>query len=208
MRISICIPTWEARGKGVELLIRCLDSVKKQNFKDYEIVISDDSEDGKISNLCDNYTVRYIRNFYNKGMAENTNYAIKEAKGDLIKILYQDDWLEEDNYLQVLSDNFKSQDNWLITASSNNPSPHFKDWNQNTLGSPSALSIRNDNPLLFKSLKFFLDLEFYQRMFKKFGDPKILTNIKVGIGLGEWQETNNLTKEQLEADYLKFMSQS
>lgn len=183
--ISICIPTYK---RGKEFLPRALDSINSQNYKDYEIVINEDTE--------------------GQGMAWNTNFVIKQSKGDLIKILYQDDWLAEENSLQQIVDNFKANDNWLITSSNNNPHPHFNDWNQNTLGSPSCLTIRNKDPLLFKDLKFFLDLDYYQRMFKKFGNPKILDKVGVNIGLGTWQETNNLTQEELEVDYLKFMKQS
>lgn len=206
MKISVVCPVWEAYGHGNELLNNALNSVKKQNYKDYEIVVTDDSEDNKIADLCDNFDVRYLRNPNQKGMASNTNFAIREAKGDLIKILYQDDCLAEENSLQQIVANFKVNDNWLITSSSNNPHPHFNDWNQNTLGSPSCLTIRNKDPLLFKDLKYFLDLDYYRRMFTKFGNPKILNKIGIIIGLGTYQTTNHLTQEEIQKDYEKYSS--
>jgi glycosyltransferase involved in cell wall biosynthesis len=168
MRFSICIPTYK---RGKEFLQRALDSVHSQNFKDYEIVIEEDLD--------------------GKGMAFNTNRVIKKAKGELIKILYQDDYLEPD-YLQKVSDTFIG--NWLFTASSNNPNPRYSQ--VNTLGSPSALTIRNENPLLFnESLKWVLDLDYYRRMYQRYGLPQILTTTKVIIGLGVHQETNHLSQE-------------
>ncbi len=208
MRISVCIPVYPMSDVGVQMLERCLKSIWKQNFKDFEILISDNSKNDEIYELVKDLKVRYL---YNPviGMAVNTNNAIIKAKGEIIKILYQDDYLEDENYLQVVSDNFKVNDKWLVTASHNNPEPHFNDWNKNTLGSPSALTIRNQELLLFnKDLKFYLDLDYYQRMFKKFGNPKILKQVKVGIGIGSHQVTNNLTLEELEDDYLTFIKQS
>lgn len=175
MKLSIAVPIYKPMKNSEFFIARCLDSIKSQTFTDYEIVMT---EAGK--------------------MAENTNAAIKQSKGELIKILYQDDYLADDHALQHIVDNFTNEDNWLITGSSNN----HPFWNayvgkgRNTLGSPSALTIRNKDPLLFnESLQWVLDCEYYQRMYDKFGEPKILTRIGVVIGIGDHQETHNLSEE-------------
>lgn len=195
-KISVCIPVYEMHGKGVEMLKRCLLSLQNQKFTDFEVVISDDSENLDIWNLLRNYTesldILYVKNL-NKGMAANTNSAIKSARGELIKILYQDDYLAHKNSLKNIVGNFT--ENWMITGSSNNPHPYYS--HVNTLGSPSCLTIRNHDPLLFdENLKWVLDLEYYKRMYEKWGTPQILDEVNVVIGLGEWQETNHLTLEE------------
>lgn len=206
--ISICIPCYEMYGVGVEMLERCLKSVEQQTFKDFEVIVTDDSEDNQIADLCDSFNVRYLRNPKEKGMATNTNFAIQQAKGELIKILYQDDYLAYENALQDVIDNFKEQDNWLITACSNNILPHYNDrikTGYNTIGSPSVVTIRNDNPLLFdESLKWLLDCEYYQRTFERYREPKILMKVGVVIGVGEHQETNHLSNEQKNEEYTRF----
>ena len=40
-KISVCIPTYEMRGFGAAFLKQCLDILKKQTFKDFDVVISD-----------------------------------------------------------------------------------------------------------------------------------------------------------------------
>ena len=48
--ISICIPTYEFKGDGVKYLSELLDSLRKQTFKNFDIVVSDHSLDDKIIN--------------------------------------------------------------------------------------------------------------------------------------------------------------
>ena len=52
--ISICIPTYEMHGKAKELLKRNFEILLKQTYKKFEVIISDNSEDGVVKNLCEN----------------------------------------------------------------------------------------------------------------------------------------------------------
>lgn len=193
MKISICIPTYEMHGVGPQMLSRCLDSVNRQSFKDIEIIVSDNSKDNGVYDVCRSYPVRYLRNPI-IGMAANTNNGIKKAQGELIKILYQDDYLAPDS-LKDISDVFGPKTSWLIQACSNNPKPFFSK-SENTLGSPSVLTIRNKDPLLFdEDLSWVLDLDYYKRMFDLYGQPKILNKVGVIMGLGAWQHTYHMSDE-------------
>ena len=49
--ISVCIPTYEMYGEGYRLLKRNLEILSIQNFKNFEIVVTDNSEDFKIKEL-------------------------------------------------------------------------------------------------------------------------------------------------------------
>ena len=51
-KISIAVPTYEYRGKGVEVLEYAFNTMVKQTFKDFDVVISDHSVDDKIEVLC------------------------------------------------------------------------------------------------------------------------------------------------------------
>ncbi len=153
---------------------RCIDSIHNQTFEDYEIVIT---KEGK--------------------MAENTNAGIKKAKGELIKILFMDDYFTHKNALQVIVDSFKGQ--WLASGCKHDPgdNPHWPRWNDkmiegmNTIGSPSVVTIKNEEPLLFdENLGWLLDCDYYQRMYDKYGEPVFLNDINVTIGIGEHQATN------------------
>lgn len=163
-------------------LERALNSIRSQTFQDYEIVIT---EKGR--------------------MAENTNASIKEAIGDLVKILYMDDWLAHDKALQDIVDNFEFTDDWLITGADTNPHPYWTDdieTGNNKLGSPSALTMRRKTALLFdERMSWLLDCDLYRRLYDKYGEPKILDNIGVKIGIGDHQMTNILTDEEKLAEH-------
>lgn len=195
-KISVCIPTYEMHGIGVQMLERNLEMLEKQTFKDFEVVVSDNSNDLKIFHLCRDFDldINYEKSL-SKGNAANRNNAIKMAKGELIKMLDQDDYFASEKSLQDIVNNFDERDNWLITGCSNNHFPRYQE-NANTLGSPSVLTIRNKDPLFFnEDLKWVLDLDYYRRMNKKYGLPKILQRINVIIGIGEHQNTNHIPLE-------------
>ena len=42
--ISVCIPTYEFKGKGVKYLDDIFDGLRKQTFQDFDIVVSDTKE--------------------------------------------------------------------------------------------------------------------------------------------------------------------
>ena len=206
-KISICIPTYEMHGEAKKLLTRSFNILKKQTCKDFEVIISDNSGDNTIKNLCENpeyqsLDIKYFKNL-RKGISPNTNEAIKKATGNLIKILYMDDFLADENSLQDIISNFKG--NWLVTGCGQDMgdgkiiNEHFPTYNKkiylgkNTIGAPSVLTIKNENPLLFdENLTWLLDCDYYKRLYDKYGEPDILNKVNVVIGLGKNQATNHL----------------
>ena len=60
--ISICIPAY----KHVEYLQRLLDSVLRQTYTDYEIVITDDSPDNSVAELVERYQSKTEIRYYQK----------------------------------------------------------------------------------------------------------------------------------------------
>src|SRR5688500_12792749 len=90
--ISICIPAY----KRVEFLKRLLDSIVIQEFRDMEVIVTDDSPGHEIEALCALYetlfTIRYFKNPISLGTPENWNESIRRANGQWIKLVHDDDW--------------------------------------------------------------------------------------------------------------------
>ncbi|WOE33281.1 MULTISPECIES: glycosyltransferase family 2 protein [unclassified Acinetobacter] len=87
---SIIIPTFNRPNE----LVRCLDSVSIQTFKDYEVIVVDDGSKKKIDEeLLNNYKfkVTYINNTVNLGAASARNIGIKAATGKYLSFLDDDD---------------------------------------------------------------------------------------------------------------------
>ena len=148
-------------------------------------------------------------------MAENTNEAIKQSKGELIKILYMDDYLAHENALKEIVEAFEGH--WLVTGNTHTKNgadlfnPHFPSThglvdNINTIGSPSVLTIKNGLDIYFdETMTWLLDVDVYKRLLTKFGEPVILDDIGVVIGVHEGQTTNLLSEDikNAEFNYLK-----
>jgi hypothetical protein len=182
-KISICVPTHDIPEREM-FLERLIKSLEMQTFQDFEVIIT---EEGK--------------------MAENSNAAIKKANGDIIKILYMDDFLYSPNALQNLVDNFKG--GWLATGCVHTENgtdffnAHFPEWNEdmktgvNTIGSPSVIAFENNEPLLFdESLSYMLDCDLYVRLYERYGEPTLLDTLDVAMGLGEHQTTNIMSDQE------------
>lgn len=181
-KLSIVIPIHDMEN-GAYFLWRSVNALTKQTFKDFEVVIV---KEGR--------------------MAENTNAGIQRARGELIKILYLDDYLAHENALQEIVDNFKPEDMWLVTGclhQSDTEIPHSSHYpvytenistGNNGIGSPSVLTIRNEGHLLFdERMSWLLDCDLYHRYYKTYGSPKVLADLNVVIGLGQHQMTHKLT---------------
>ena len=90
-KVSICIPAY----KQVQFLRVTLESIRSQQFTDYEVNITDDSLDDSVEQLVKEFPLdgrmRYCRNPKQLGSPENWNECIRSARGELIKIMHHDD---------------------------------------------------------------------------------------------------------------------
>lgn len=94
LKISVLIPVYNGR----RYLAECLDSVLMQDFADMEILISDDNSNDRSSELIEEYAardsrVRWWRNSRHSGLTANSNICLREARGEYIKFVHQDDKL-------------------------------------------------------------------------------------------------------------------
>lgn len=105
MNVSIIIPTY----KRPDLLERLLDSINKQTYKKFEVIIVDDNSPNvneyelvirKYSELFNEFS--FFRNKINSGAPFSRNFGINKAKYDLIALVDDDDeWMEEKLFKQV-----------------------------------------------------------------------------------------------------------
>ncbi len=106
--ISICIPAY----KKPEFVIRAIQSVQKQSYKNVEIIISDDSPNEDIKIAIQSYisqlNIKYYHNQPALKSPKNWNHAIQLSTGDYYMLLHQDDWLESELCLAIYLAAFKS----------------------------------------------------------------------------------------------------
>lgn len=88
MYLSIIIPTLNEE----KYLFLLLESIKKQNFSDYEIIVADGGSQDKTTNIAKKYNCKIIKG----GLpAKGRNEGAKIAKGDLLLFLDADVFLPQ-----------------------------------------------------------------------------------------------------------------
>jgi glycosyltransferase involved in cell wall biosynthesis len=192
MRFSIVIPTWEQYGKGEFFITQLLTSIKKQNFNDFEVIISDHSINDVIKNKLKDFNdlnISYIKNEKNRGNSpSNLNVGLSHAKGDIIKIMFQDDFFVNNDSLGLINNAFKENNSkWLVNGCCHTTDsinfyrymvPHWNDKiseGVNTISSPSVLSFINEDIIFFdEKLTMLMDCDYYYSLYKKYGLPFIL----------------------------------
>lgn len=210
MKLSIAIPCWSMNGKGSEMLEYNFRILKSQTFRNFEVVVTDHSEDFNIKNLCDAWkyllNINYIRNEECRGYpAQNTNLGLKNCRGEYIKLLCQDDFLFGNDALEKIYTNISSTNSYWMFMSywhSNDRHTLYRHYTPhyntniafvNTFGTPSALTIKNENVLEFDiNLKSMYDCEFYYRMVNTYGQPHIVNDATMVNYLHENQTTTTI----------------
>jgi glycosyltransferase involved in cell wall biosynthesis len=92
--VSVLVPTWN----GAAHLAACLESLLAQEFRDMEILVSDDCSSDSTPSVIRAFAdrdarIRWWVNDRNLGMAGNFNSCLDRALGRFIKPLLQDDVL-------------------------------------------------------------------------------------------------------------------
>lgn len=100
--ISVCIPVYNSE----KYLLKCLESLANQTFKDFEVIVIDDCSSGtnesgwnckkicKVFSKQTKFKVHYYRNSRNLGCLESRRNATYQAKGDYVFFLDSDDSLK------------------------------------------------------------------------------------------------------------------
>ena len=114
---SIIIPYFKKK----EFISRCLRSIYKQSYSNYEVILIYDDDDIKeyqyIMSFKKTYRkLRIIKNNKRMGAGQSRNLGIQSAKGDLIAFLDSDDvWHREKLKIQIT---LMKKNNWAISHTS------------------------------------------------------------------------------------------
>jgi glycosyltransferase involved in cell wall biosynthesis len=210
--ISICIPAY----KRIEYLQKLLESISIQTFRDFEVVITDDSPDQEVHQLCQQFEkgfpIIYYKNNPALGTPENWNEGIRRAGGKWIKIMHDDDWFTDEHSLQKFFDATESSPDcsFFFSAFRNVDEDSGKKeivrcgvtdllllWKSPLalfrkvyVGNPSCTLIRSDVGLYYDSdFKYVVDFEYYIRCIRKVKKWKYIDDVLLQIGFNQLQVT-------------------
>tara|TARA_B100002019_G_scaffold123483_1_gene106263 strand:- start:517 stop:1227 length:711 start_codon:yes stop_codon:yes gene_type:complete len=196
MKMSIAIPTWENNGRGAEFLEDLLSTIEIQTLTDYEVIVSDHSEDNSVKNVVKFYekkgmNIKHVRNTENRGNGPaNTNAAIEQCTGEVVKVMFQDDFFYDDEALEkIYNALMESDSDWLVCGCNHTRSDGrdfywtlMPTWNNellkgvNSISSPSVMAFKREkvSERFDENLSMMMDCEMYYRLDKLHGQPVYL----------------------------------
>src|SRR4051794_3298661 len=91
-KLSIGLPVYN----GENFLAHAVDSILAQDFRDFELIISDNASTDRTAEICRGYAesdprVRYVRFETNQGGSRNFCYVFELARGEYFKWAAHDD---------------------------------------------------------------------------------------------------------------------
>lgn len=222
--LSVCIPAYEMRGNGTRFLEHSFNILKKQTFKEFEVVVSDQSDNEDIQNLCNKWSSDLnIKHSYNRSArrqsSTNANNAVAHASGDIVRLLFQDDFLFDENSLETEMVHFTGNQNcWMVSACCHtkdglnlvNPFyPKYHDaihYGNNTISSPSVITLKRDSFVGFdENLFWLMDVEFYKRMYDTCGLPAVCNYITAVNREHKDQVSNTIATEEIKKKELEYI---
>ncbi|MDB5145727.1 MAG: glycosyl transferase family 2 [Mucilaginibacter sp.] len=188
-KVSICIPTYNQ----IHFLEKTLNSILIQSFKDFEIIITDDSSSSMVRDLVNKYDfgdkLKYYHNKPSLGSPKNWNFCISKATGDYIKIMHHDDWFTSERSLEVFINaientgaDFVFSNAEVIYVKSNKKGSHSPGKSnllklkndasvlfiENFIGDPSMIIYKRYPNMFFdEALKWLVDVDFYIMFLRK-----------------------------------------
>lgn len=101
--ISVIVPVYNI----VELLPRCVNSIRRQTYRNLEIILVDDGSTDNSGALAEKMALedKRIKVFHkeNGGSSSARNLGISKARGDYIGFVDSDDYIEPEMYERLLS---------------------------------------------------------------------------------------------------------
>lgn len=208
--ISICIPAY----KRVEYLERLLASISIQEYRDFEVVVSDDSPDNSVQELCAKFSTQFpiklLKNEKALGTPENWNHAIRHASGEWIKLMHDDDWFSTPTSLREFANAAKDNPGAIIFSSYKNvfldenreeeivPPTNRLRWVQlepatlfssNCIGPPSVIMHPASLAIEYdRTIKWVVDIDFYVRALEG-RKLKHIESSLINVGMSQEQVT-------------------
>lgn len=102
-KISVIVPVYNVK----KYLVRCINSLVNQTYKNIEIILVDDGSRDGSGIICDQLRERDSRikviHKTNGGLSSARNMGLANSSGDYISFIDSDDWIELDTYQYCLN---------------------------------------------------------------------------------------------------------
>lgn len=101
-RISVIVPVYNTE----DYLEACLESILRQSFSDFEVIVVDDGSTDSCPGICDEYAARDCRirviHKINAGVSAARNDALDAACGEFVTFIDSDDRINPETFEKAL----------------------------------------------------------------------------------------------------------
>lgn len=160
--ISVICPIYKAE----KYLNRCLQSIQKQSFTDFEVIMVDDGSPDSSGEICDLYSDQDSRfksfHIKNHGVSYARQYGVDHATGEYVIHADPDDWMEKE-HLEMLYDEAVRKDADVV----------FSDFWVDVKGSSNyrsestLSSVKSNNELISKLINFEVFGALWNKLIKR-----------------------------------------
>lgn len=218
---SICIPTYNS----VKLLDRLIKSILIQTFKNFEVIISDDSTNDNVYKYYKSLNYKNISYYKHKSKissTENWNFAMKKAIGNYKILIHHDDFFKDNFTLEEIYKEYLSNGNMMVyflkfINEDNFVRFYYDKFSLNYIfkkpldllyvnyfSTPSCVVLNNKVDIVYnENLKWLVDVDFYSRLFMSYNNIKLISNATIVIGGGDERITKTIkSKDILDEFYI------
>lgn len=159
--ISIIVPVYNVK----DYLTKCIESILRQTYKNFEVILVDDGSTDGSSEICDFFAkndkkVKVIHQ-ENAGLVNARKVGLTNSSGDFIMYVDGDDWIEE-NLLKQMYDVFCQSDADILCVD------HYLDFNGMTKKvtnkiTPGVYSARQISSELMTLITPYLWSKFFRK---------------------------------------------
>ncbi|MFT4202967.1 MAG: glycosyltransferase [Chitinophagaceae bacterium] len=214
---SLYIPCY----KNVLFLQRLLESIGMQTFRDFELIVTDDSPDNGVEGLVAQFktenadiALHYHRNQPALGMPQNWNFGLSLCRGQWIKIMHDDDWFSGTDSLKTYRRHADADRSKFIVAAYTNiyedgkaselkrMSPTQLNRIQkeplalvsdNVVGPPSVVCVHHSVKESYDSrLRWRVDIDYYISILQQNPTIQYIDQPLVNVGIGALQVTQEV----------------
>jgi glycosyltransferase involved in cell wall biosynthesis len=203
--MSVAIPVHDPESKHQKYLEHALQSIQEQSVKPQEVLLSSNHLISYKNQLLEKFGELNITFIQNNSVSatQNLNILVSCASSDIVKILFQDDFLIDFDSL-ARSSQLGADQYWRISAFKHANArgdlgaeiyfplltPHLiRGINQ--IGAPSIVSFRRENYVRFdERMVYLFDCDWYLRMAHNNGYPEMDSNPDVAVRIHKDQATH------------------
>lgn len=200
-------------GVGAKYLKQLLQTIEAQTHENYEVIISDHSNTDELRLVAESFKNSKFRHIYNTSnigsSSGNINFAIEVASSNKIKVMFQDDFFTNVDALKHTVYNLNNS-HWCVFGCIHYNEdrqefyrPHYPYWQdnikkgENTIGCPSVLGFNKCDIYFDTDLLWYMDTDFYYRMYTAYGKPFTDNRLIVGIRDNPKSVSNTLITDEV-----------